>query len=182
MNGFETFLLDAAKYGIWDIISVLVLFFSFLIILRFLFFPFYSIRNLNFYITHQRDNSNYPSKLIIEIRNFTNKNLVLSNTYFKSKKLIPHPNARGDTALRKYELKFDPNYTSPDCLIIHGNNCTTWFPIDPNQTDAAIQAILNPPRIGFWFFKCTPKIAGTFHCKCTFLSKKPRTVRLIRRY
>jgi hypothetical protein len=182
MNGFESFLIDAAKYGIWDIISVLVLFFSFLIAIRFLFFPFYKVRNLNFYVTHNRDQSNYPSKLFIEIRNFTNKNLVLSNTYFKSKKLIPHPNARGDTALKRFELKFDPNYTSPDCLIIHGNTCLTWFPIDPNQPDEEIQAILHPTKIGFFIFKCTPRRAGNFDCKCTFLTKKPRTVRLIRRY
>lgn len=182
MDCFESFLIDTAKYGIWDIISVLVLFFSFLIAIRFLFFPLYKVRDLNFYVTHRRDNSNYPSKLFIEITNFTNKNLVLSNTYFKPKNLLPHQNARGDTALKRFELKFDPNYASPDYLIIHGSTCLTWFPIDQNQSDEDIHAILHPGKKRFLFFKYTPRLAGNFDCKCTFLTKKPRTIRLIRRY
>ncbi|MCX6231118.1 MAG: hypothetical protein NTZ33_06200 [Bacteroidetes bacterium] len=182
MIDFENFLICASKYGLWDIISVLVLLSSFLIVLRFIFFPFFYVKNLSFYVKHVRDQSNYPSKLIFDIKNSRNENLVLSNVYFKPKKLIADSKAYGDTSKKIYELKFDPNYTDPDCLITHGNNALTWFPLDPNIIDSEIEKILNPDKIGFLFIKCKPKIAGNFHCKCTFLTNRPRTIRLIRKY
>ena len=170
MACFETFLLDASKYGIWDIISVVVLLFSIVMAIRYLLFPLYKVTHLNFHVTHTRDNTEYPSKLNFEIRNFTNKSIVLSNTYFKPNRLKPDPNGRGDTALNRIEIKFPPNWNSMDCFLIHGQIISTWFPIDPNQTNDEIQVILND------------KTAGGFYCKCTFITKKPWTVKLIRKY
>jgi len=167
MKSFEEFLICMSQYGIWDIISFLVLITSSIIAIRYLWFPICKVDNLNFYITHTRDVTEYPSKLNFEIRNFSNKNIILSNTYFKPNKLVAHQNARGDTLLKKYEIKFPPHFTHPDCLIIHGQVETTWFPIDPNLTDVQIQEFIKNKK------------AGKFVCKCTFLTKRPRTIKLI---
>jgi hypothetical protein len=166
METIRNFLLFAAQYGIWGIISVIVLLTSFVVAIRYLYFPKFNVPNLNIYLNHERDFSDYPSKIFFEISNYTNVNIVLSNAYFIPNKLFPDSKARGDSSSRKYELKFPPDFYQPDCLLIRTKNTLTWFPIDPFQSDDEINNILNN------------KEAGTFNCKCTMLYDRPKTYKL----
>jgi hypothetical protein len=169
MSYFIDFLIWAVKYGLWDIISVIVLLTSFIIAIRYIYLPRFKINNLNFFVKPIRTPGNFPLRIYFEIRNYTNTNVVLSTAYFTSKTLRPDPNARGDTPKKKYEMKFGEHKIDPDCLIKHGTNESTWVPIDQSHTDDEINKLID---------KC---MTGRFHCKCTILGNRPKTYRLVRK-
>lgn len=107
-NQILTWLKYAADYAIWDLLNTIIIFISAVLGFSVLFWTKRRVRNLNFFIQRRRDNSNYPLKVYIEIRNYTGRSVVISSAYFKYEDLNHPSNARGDSPSGNYEMKF-PN-------------------------------------------------------------------------
>src|SRR3972149_482700 len=145
----------AQKLGIWNLLTFLSILFSSLLAYRYLFYSKRNIQNLNFNKFIFRDNSNYPLKIIIEIRNYTGKSVVIKDTYFILKKFKPDPKASMDKITGKIEIKFPtPDKTEMneiDYFIPHNENITTWIPLDPNQSYEEIEKTLKNSYIGKFY-------------------------------
>lgn len=161
----------AAEHALWDMLSALVLLLSALAGFAILFWAKRRVRNLDFFtIRHPRDDSDYPLKIYVEIRNYTGTSVVISSPYFKSGRLRLHPNARGEGFSRGYEVRFpDPAsqmLTEVECLLRHRENVATWIPIDPSHTDQEVDEAIKHHTV------------GTLHCMCTWLQEKPKVHKL----
>ena len=162
----------AADYALWDLLSTLILFLSAVIGFTVLFWTKRRVRNLNFFTQRRRDETNYPLKVYIEIRNYTGRSVVISYPFYRYKDLRADPNARGDSPSGDYELKF-PDVSQRELreveyLIRHGENVSTWIPVDPNHTDGEIDEAIRRRRV------------ATLYCRCTWLEEKPRFHKLRR--
>jgi len=162
----------AEQHGVWGILSTLVLLISALVGFRILFWAKRRVRNLNFFVRRLRDESNYPLKVYVEIRNYTGRSVVISLPYFVYAKLRPDPNARGDSPSREYEVKFPDsgNHTLSEVeyLLRHRESVSTWVPIDPTHTDQEVDAAIDNRSV------------GKLHCKCTWLQDNPTVHKLLR--
>ena len=131
------------------------------------------VRNLNFFIRRLRDESHYPLKVYIEIRNYTGRSVVISVPYFVYGDLRPDPNARGDSPSREYEVKFpDPRnqtLSEVEYLLRHRESVSTWVPIDPTHTDEGVDQAIESRAV------------GKLRCMCTWLQDKPKVHKLARR-
>jgi len=160
----------AAEHGLWDMLSAIILLISAVAGFAVLFWIKRRVRNLNFFTRRLRDNSNYPLKVYVEIRNYTGTSVVISSPYFKFGKLRPDPNARGDSFSQEYEIKFpDPSnqmLTEVEYLLRHRENVSTWVPIDPTHTDQEVDDAIKHHTV------------GTLHCMCTWLQEKPKVHKL----
>ncbi|MFZ1576164.1 MAG: hypothetical protein WAT36_13190 [Chromatiaceae bacterium] len=154
-------------------ISTIVLVAAALIGFSVLFWAKRRVRNLNFFIRRLRDQSNYPLKVCLEIRNYTGRSVVISVPYFVYERLRPDPNARGDSLSREYEIKFpeprNQTLSEVEYLLRHGESVSTWVPIDPTPTDQEVDAAIEQWAV------------GKLHCMCTWLQDKPKVHRLVRR-
>src|SRR5215472_9535376 len=103
------FLRWSNDYGIWSIAQFLILAVTFVLGLKFFYFPRRRVRNLNFNIRFVRNpRHEHESHIHLEVRNYTGCSVVLSSPFFRYRKLRPPPEAHGDTLSGEYEIKF-PN-------------------------------------------------------------------------
>ena len=164
----------AEEHGIWDLISTVVLFLSALIGFAVIFWSKRRVRNLNFFVRRVRDedDSSYPLKVYVELRNYTGRSVVLSTPYFMYSKLRPDANARGDSPSREYEVKFPDmkgKLTEVEYLLRHRENVSTWVPVDPTHTDKDVDKAIQQRNV------------GKLHFMCTWLQDKPKVHELKRR-
>ena len=162
---------NANDHGIWDMISVLVLIPSFFLAIYLLFLPRRRVPNLNFHITSTRDDSNYPLRINIEIRNLTGRAVVISHPSFKFAGILRgHPQAHRHTETGEYEIKFagqqPQQLTEIECLLRHTENTQTWVPVDPEHTDEQVNQAIQSMR------------AGMLICTCTWFQEKPKSHKL----
>jgi hypothetical protein len=163
----------ADSHGLWDMIGTIVLVVSAAIGFSLVFWGRRRVRNLNFYVRRFRDNTNYPLKAYLEIRNYTGRSVVITMPYFVYGQLAPDPNAHGDTPSKEYEIKF-PGPTNGllsevEYLLRHRENVSTWIPIDPRHTDAEVDSAIERQQV------------GKLSCMCTWLQDKPKVHKLVRR-
>ena len=163
----------AADYAIWDLLNTIIIFISAVLGFSVIFWTRKRVRNLNFFTHRRRDNSSYPLKVYIEIRNYTGRSVVISSPYYKYGDLRPDPNARGDSPSGDYEMKF-PDTTQQelrevDYLIRNGENVSTWIPIDQQHTDQEVDEAIRNRRVAI------------LYCMCTWLEEKPRVHKLNRK-
>ena len=163
----------AADYAIWDLLSTIIIFASAVIGFSIIFWTKRRVRHLNFFTQRRRDESNYPLKVYIEIRNFTGRSVVISTPYYRYGDLEPDPNARGDSPSGDFEMKF-PDITQRelkevDYLIRHGEKVSTWIPVDPKHKDQEIDEAIKNRRV------------ATLYFMCTWLEEKPRVHKLKRK-
>lgn len=168
-----TWLKWAADYAIWDLLNMIIIFISAVLGFSVLFWAKKRVRNLNFFIQRRRDNSNYPLKVYIEIRNYTGRSVVISSAYFKYGDLKPDPKARGDSPSGDYEMKFpdipQQELKEIDYLIRDRENVSTWIPVDPGHTDNEVDEAIKNRKV------------ATLYCMCTWLEEKPRVHKLNRK-
>lgn len=163
----------ANQYDLWNMLTFFIILPTSIIGIYYLVYGKRYIKNLNFMLNIHRDNSNYPFKIIVEIRNYTGKSVVISEPYFRYNKAKPDPKATGDIITKNYEIKF-PNITGKflteiDYLIRHKENISTFIPLDPNQTEDEIKKLMDKSQI------------GSFHCECTWILKRPEKHKLTRK-
>ena len=156
----------AADYAIWDLLSTIIILASAVIGFSILFWTKRRVRNLNFFTQRRRDASDYPLKVYIEIRNYTGRSVVISSPYYRYGDLKPDPNARGDSPSGDYEMKFPDvaqrELKEVDYLIRHGENVSTWIPVDPKHSDQKVDEAIKDRKV------------ATLYCMCTWLEEKPR--------
>ena len=166
-------MLWAEQHGVWGIITTAVLLTSAAVGFAVLFWARGRVRNLNVFVRRDRDESNYPLKVKVELRNYTGRSVVISVPYFVYGDLRPDPNARGDSPSREYEVKFpDPKnqvLSEVEYLLRHRESVSSWLPIDPTHTDAEVDQAIERRSV------------GKFHCMCTWLHDKPKVHKLTRR-
>jgi hypothetical protein len=162
------------NYGIWGILQFLILAVSFLIGLKFFYFPRRRIKNLNFHTTLVRNSRHtYPLYIRLELRNYTGRSVVLSSPFFRYRTLRPPSDAHGDTLSGEYEIKFpgadDKELTEVEFLLRNKESVHTMIPIDAEHTDEEVEALHKKTRI------------GTLTMMCTWLSGRPKVDKLVRR-
>jgi len=161
-------------YGVWSIAQFMILAVSFVIGLKFIYFPRRRIRNLNFNIRFVRNNRHaYPSYLHLEFRNYTGRSVVLSSPFFRYRRLRPPPDAHGDTLSGEYEIKFPgasgKERTEVEYLLRNKEAVDTMIPIDPAHTDDEVNLMHTKRRI------------GTLTVMLTWLQDRPKVDKLVRR-
>lgn len=162
------------ELGIWNAGMFIMVFAGFLYGIIYLRWARRHIKHLNFFMRPVRDQSNYPSKLYVEIRNFTGRSVVVSYAYFRYNRLRPDEKARGDTLTGWYEVKFpdragQPLLSEVEHFLRHGEQVQTWVPVDPAHDDQEIHEAIRRRRV------------GTLTCFVTWIEEKPKSVRLKRR-
>ena len=164
----------ANDYGVWSIAQFVILAVTFVLGLKFFYFPRRRIRNLNFNIRFVRNNRHaYASYLHLEFRNYTGRSVVLSSPFFRYRKLRPPPDAHGDTLSGEYEIKFPgasaKDYTEVEYLLRNKEAVNTLIPIDSVHTDDEVNTMHAKRRI------------GTLTVMLTWLQDRPKVDKLVRR-
>lgn len=159
------------EIGIWGIINSIILIFGSLIGYKLLSRKRSRIRDLNFYITWLRDETNrFPLVLHFEIRNLSQNIIIISSAYFKFDLVKPGPYAHCDTVSGEYEIKFrkDKRQKSSDVasLLRHRESVTSYIPLNETQSDKEL------------IEKSDNKRFGRFYCDVIILEKKPKVYRL----
>ena len=164
-------LLEVNKLGIWSIIDCAIVLLGFILGIIYIFWAKRNVKNLNFFVYPLRDDSNYPLKIHLEIRNYTGRSVVISYAYFQYNKLCPDEKARGDTLTRKYELKFPSEgyLIEVECFLKHKDKIDTWISLDPKHTDEEIKNAIEERKVGI------------FSCFLTWIEEKPKSHKLKRR-
>jgi len=115
------------------------------------------IRHLNVDCSIGRDQSNYPCKLWIDFRNWTNVSLLMKIEGYKlPKEILPDPKATRDSTSGLLEIKFieqaaqanKPPTLNIDSIIRHGENKKVWVPLESKQPDDMLNEALKNGKIG----------------------------------
>ena len=115
------------------------------------------VRHLNVNCSIQRDQSNYPCKLWIDFRNWTNMTLLMKIEGYKlAKNIRPDPKATQASSPDLLEIKFIENAPQQnaqptlnvDSIIRHGENKSVWVPLDPSHSDDELENALKIGKIG----------------------------------
>jgi len=114
---------------------------------------------LTFAIGVNRDNSTYPLKLTIGLRNTTNLPVLVTSKFFKAdKSLRAAGNAAGNPARKEYEIKFLPpggRFLDQFTTLIQPNaDTSTWMPLDPAHTDKEVRKAIAAASSGDWHYTC----------------------------
>lgn len=114
---------------------------------------------LTFAIGVNRDNSAYPLKLTIGLRNTTNLPVLVTSKFFKAdNSLRAAGNAKGNPARKEYEIKFSPpggRFLDQFTTLIHPNaDTSTWMPLDPAHTDQEVREAIAAASSGDWHYTC----------------------------
>ena len=152
-------------HGIWAFLELMIAAIAAGVGIKLIWFPKRRIRNLNVTTGFDRSDPNFPLQVIIHIRNYTGRTVVLRSKGFTYKGLRRMPGAAGHTASKEYEFKFPhggPNLESMDYMLQHGDNVTSWMPLDPSHTDQEVQDALNKQSV------------GTLALDCVFIEDKPK--------
>lgn len=164
----------ADQHGLWDCISTTLQILAIVAGVIFLAWAKRRVRNLNFFFRPLRRQGNYPFVIVIEIRNYTGRTVVISNPYFNYDSLRPDANARGDSASGDYEIKF-PRHLGANGLdqvefmLRHGETVSTWIPLDPQHSDQEVENAMQSQTV------------GKIKCMCTWLLEKPKSHKLVRK-
>lgn len=117
------------------------------------------IKNLNVYCWIGRDQSNYPCKLYIQFRNWTNRTFLITIEGYKLPAGIQaDKNATRDSSTGLLEIKFIENAPQKnsssektlniDAIIRHGEDKTVWVPLSPAQDQKVLEEALSRGKIG----------------------------------
>ena len=115
------------------------------------------VRLLNVDCSIRRDETNYPCKLWIDFRNWTNRTLLMKIEGHKLPTNIrPDPKATRDATSGLLEVKFierpaqqnTPRTLEVDSIIRHGESKGVWVPLDPDQPDDVLNKALAEGKIG----------------------------------
>ena len=116
------------------------------------------IRHLNVNCFLARDDSNYPCKLYIEFKNWTNRTLLLKLEGFEvGYGIQPDPNATRDSTSGLLEIKFIeqspqggqiPIVMNIDAIIRHAESRMVWVPLDIKQNQTNLDSALREGTIG----------------------------------
>ena len=160
------------QYDLWAYLFAIISGTLCYIIIRFgewLFFiirTFNRIRHLNVNCFIQRDTSNYPCKLYIQFRNWTNTTILMKIEGFKlSKGIDPDPKSAQDSSSKLIEIKFIEESLNVDSIIRHGEDKSVWIPLDPQQKDEFLNNALQRGKI------------GKLKAEILWFNEKPRLVR-----
>jgi hypothetical protein len=160
----------AAEHSLWEMLNTAILLAVSATGVIF-FWAKRRVRNLNFFTRCVRDQSEYPLKIYLELRNYTGRSVVISSPFFVCTRLRPDPNARGDSPSGKLEIKFPDRsntlLTEVEYLLRHRENVSTWMPIDPAHSNEEVNEAIKRRHV------------GKFHCMCTWLQEKPKIHKLI---
>ena len=115
------------------------------------------VKHLNVNCFIERDQTNYPCKLMIEFRNWSNRTLLMKIEGYKlPKNISPDQKAARDSS-GLLEIKFierTPNRGTTgftlnvDSIIRHGETKAVWVPLDPSQSDDELNQALSSGNIG----------------------------------
>src|SRR5689334_16028160 len=103
------------------------------------------IRFLNVNCLILRDDSNYPCKLCIQFKNWTNQTVLVRLEGFElGGGIRPDKNADRDSTSGLIEVKFIENASQQpgllllniDAIIRHAETKTVWVPLDPDQAQS----------------------------------------------
>ena len=170
----DKFLIWANERGIWELANFAVITISAIIGFSLVLFPKRRVRHLNFFVKGHRDETNYPHRIYLEIRNYTGRSVVISSPFYRYLGLRPDPNARGDSPSGDYELKFphptEDQLTEVEYLIRNKERVSTWIPIDPTHSDEEVARAIQQGN--------SVKVS----CMCTWLEEKPRVHKLVRKF
>lgn len=107
------------------------------------------IKHLNVNCFIKRDDSNYPCKLYMEFRNWTNTSFLMKIEGFKLYKGIKaDPKSAQDSSSGLIEIKFIEENLNVDSIIRHGEQKSVWIPLDPKQDDTSLNDALKKGKIG----------------------------------
>ena len=165
----------ANEYGIWGLISTVVLLASSVLGFSIYFWAKRRVRNLNFFFTPRRNEiRGYPLVVLIEIRNFTGRTVIISSPFFRFNSIRPDPNSTCDSPSGDHEIKFPRHEGAPtldqvEYMLRHGEKVRTWIPLDPTHSEKEVADALAAREV------------GSVHCTCVWLFDRPKVHRLIRR-
>ena len=157
------FLKGCSTYGVWDIISLLIIFGGFIWGLRALWIRRKSLSNFTVFFNWRREkDNNFPLHLVVEFTNRTQQPAFISGLYFVPKSLRPDPNARYDSGSGKMEMKFPEQrnvegrnilfFEHFDVIIENDKTNFSFACIDPSHTDEEIKHLLDFKRAGNLYF------------------------------
>lgn len=114
---------------------------------------------LTFAIGSSLDDSAYPLKLNIGLRNTTSFSVLVTSKFFRANKsLRAAGNAKGNPARKEYEIKFAPpagRFLNQFTTLIHPNDETsTWMPLDRKHTDKEVREAIAAASSGDWHYTC----------------------------
>src|SRR5690606_24673234 len=100
--------------------------------------------------------TNFPCKLFIEFRNWSNRTMLLRLDGFKlSKDVKPDPKAAQDSTSGLLEIKFIENAAqgesvvmNVDAIIRHAESRAVWVPLDPAQPQDKLEKALRDGKFG----------------------------------
>ena len=115
------------------------------------------VKHLNVNCNIARDQSNYPCKLLIDFRNWSNRTLLMKIEGYKlPKEIRPDEKAARDSTSGLLEIKFIENSAQQggaatlnvDAIIRHGEQKQVWVPLDPAHNDQELNLALSKGKIG----------------------------------
>ncbi|MCF7898062.1 MAG: hypothetical protein K9L87_04885 [Candidatus Omnitrophica bacterium] len=171
MDSIYDFFLGANKIGLWPALSALSAVGGLVLAMNYIRTKSYT-RGLNFYIAHSREEgTNFPNKIIINIRNYTGGTVVITNPYFKfGKTIIPDDNATCDSYSKEYEIKFEDSekryLNEVDIMLRHKEKTITFIPADPKESDAKIEEAIESHNVGI------------LYCNVIWLEDRPKIIRV----
>jgi hypothetical protein len=138
-------------HGIWAFLDLSIAATGLGVAIKLIWFPKQRIRNLNFSTWHDRSDPHFPLRVMINIRNFTGRSVVLVSKGFTFKSLRVMQGARGHSASKEYECKF-PDSTGSlntmEYLLQHRQDVLSWMPLDPSHTDQEVKDALDKHSVG----------------------------------
>jgi len=171
MNLIYNFFLGADKIGLWSAISALSALVGLFLAINYIKTRAYT-RGLNFYIAHSRkEGTNFPNKIMINIRNYSGGTIVITNPYFKfGKTVIPDESAACDSYSKEYEIKFEDSekkyLNEVDIMLRHKEKTITSIPADPRESDTKIKEAIEKHEV------------GVLYCNVIWLKDRPKIIRI----
>lgn len=166
-----------SKYGVWNLIQIVLAIAG----LIWTVLPRKKIDNLVFFARIERNNyfPAYPLRLLIEINNRTDRNIVVSNMYFVplNKEFRAHPTALRNTSTDEYVCNFPEgpkpdgkyrDWNQTDYILRQDETVKTYVPLHPDLPDETIMAL------------CSHNI-GVLHCRCTWVEMILPSYKLVQR-
>jgi hypothetical protein len=114
---------------------------------------------LTFALSVDRDGTNFPLRLGVNIRNTTGLSVLVTSRYFEmGTALRPHVNAKGNPSQNQYEIKFAAPGSNTlnqfQVLIPPTQSTSTWMPLDPTHTDTEVRSTIDSAGCGKWNYTC----------------------------